>query len=240
MYCYISPDDTLISLKLTLSQPLYGSAAGDIYSPVKDADVKIAGAQGIGQLTYDPTYEKYTLKTSVYPIGYGQFYKITVTTASGDVATAETTVPASTIGITGVTVERIKEQYASYDRIKMLFTDVAGVTNYYRMAGMFAIVIPFFNDTTRADMQINEIYTDNEHDGEAAEIVGRFSPQSDSMAYYDLFLYNTSASYYSFHRSLRNYTGDNPFAEPALTYSNVKGGFGCFGAYTRTRFRYKK
>ncbi len=240
MYCYISPDDTVISLKLTLSQPLYGAAAGDIYAPVKDADVKIAGAQGTGQLVYDAQLEKYILKTSTYPINYGQFYKITITTASGDVATAETTVPASTVGITGVSVEHIKEQYATYDRIKMQFNDVPGVTNYYRLAGMMAIVIPFFNDTVRSDMNLKEIYSDNEHDGEAAEMVGRYDFQSDSVSYYDLYLYNCSVSYYSFHRSLRNNTGGNPFAEPALTYSNVKGGFGCFAAYSSTRFRYKK
>jgi len=240
MYCYICPDDTVISLKLTLSQPLYGVAQGDIYAPVKDADVKITGAQGTGQLVFDNATEKYVLNTSSYPVDYGQTYKITVTTSSGDVATAETTVPGSTVAIAGVTVDRINEKYASYDRIKMQFNDIPSVTNYYRMAGMFAAVMPFMNDTLRSDMTINEIYTDNEHDGEAAEMVGRFYLQSDSMCYYDLFLYSTSASYYNFHRSLRNYTGDNPFAEPALTYTNVKGGFGCFGAYVRTRFRYKK
>ncbi len=43
---------------------------------------------------------------------------------------------------------------------------------------------------------------------------------------------NVDENYYKFARSLRESNdNDNPFVEPALVYSNVEGGLGCFGAY---------
>jgi hypothetical protein len=241
MYCYICPDDTVISLQLTQSQPLYNASQGDIFAPVKDANVTISGAQGSAQLVYDQFSQRYVLNTNTYSVGLGMNYKITVTMSNGDIATAETTVPTSTVGITNLNVDHIVEKNSSYDRIKIEFNDQAGVTNYYRMAGLAVATYTWLGpDTTYSDLYINEIYSDNGHDGEASQITGQVYEQFDSIPYYDIYLYNCSVSYYSYHRSIRNYTGANPFAEPTLVYSNVKGGFGCFAAYTRTRSRYKK
>jgi hypothetical protein len=43
---------------------------------------------------------------------------------------------------------------------------------------------------------------------------------------------NMDENYYKICKSLNAHSGsDNPFVEPALVYSNVEGGLGCFGAY---------
>lgn len=43
---------------------------------------------------------------------------------------------------------------------------------------------------------------------------------------------NVDEHYYRYHRSMNDsYNNDNPFTEPALIYSNIDGGLGCFGAY---------
>jgi hypothetical protein len=43
---------------------------------------------------------------------------------------------------------------------------------------------------------------------------------------------NADQAYYDYHRSLElNRNTDNPFAEPALVFTNVTGGLGCFAAY---------
>jgi hypothetical protein len=240
MYCYICPDDTVISLRLTMSQPIYSGAQGDLFAPIADADVRISGAQGSAQLVYDQLSMDYRLKTNVYPIAYGASYKITVTTSKGELATAETQVPAGIVPITTLSVERVVEKYGSYDRVKIEFNDAGGINNYYRVAGVYALVYPWQPDTILQDAFINELYSDNGHDAEAAQITVRIYEPYDSIPFYDFYLYNCNLPYYNFHRSLRNYTGDNPFAEPSLIYTNVQGGFGCFGAYTRSRFRYKK
>ncbi len=246
MCSYICPTDTLIRLKLTYSAPLYTSNQVDIFTAVPDADVRISGIQGTAQLIFNSNTQYYELQTNTYPVVPGQVYKMTVITTSGDVASAETQVPFGSIPINDVTLETIQELYGeTSDRIKVSFTDEAGSVNYYRIAALYNYTYPSLIDTTTDDTRINELYSDANHDGSNTSLSSRYYMFSDSSAtysaeFYDVFLYNCSPSYYSFHKSLKNNSGDNPFAEPTLIYSNVKGGFGCFGAYTQSKFRYKK
>jgi hypothetical protein len=245
MYSYVCPTDSVIRLKLFYSSPLYGANQVDILAPVSDGDVKISGAQGTAQLIYNSITQYYELKTTLYSIIPGQVYKMTVITINGDVATAETQVPLTAVPINTVTVETYTANNSTYDRIKVSFTDEPGRLNYYRIAALHAFAYTFQPDTIADDTRICKLYSDINHDGENVSLDGRFALRNDSTEYYsteyyDVFLYNCSESYYNFHKSLINYTGDNPFAEPSLIYSNVKGGFGCFGAYTRSMLMYKK
>ncbi|MDI1356111.1 MAG: DUF4249 domain-containing protein [bacterium] len=248
IYSYICPDDSVIRLKLLASSPLYSSNQIDILSPLSDADVKISSDQGISQLIFNQNTGYYELKTNSYPIVPGQVYKMTVTTINGDVATAETQVPFTAVPINMVTVETIIENNQTSDRINVSFIDEPGRVNYYRIAVLHAFVLTFQTDTISDDTRINERYSDLNHDGENVSLVGRFYPRSDSTQYYsteyyDVFLYNCSESYYKFYELLRtdlSGIGFPPPAEPTLMYSNVKGGFGCFGAYMKMKFRYKK
>jgi hypothetical protein len=249
IYSYICPDDSLIRLKLMASSPLYSGNQIDVLAPVPDGDVRISGAQGTAQLIFNQNTGYYELATNSYPIVSGQVYKMTVTTINGDIATAETQVPFTTVPINIVTVETITESSQTSDRIKAFFTDEANSVNYYRIAASHCFVYTGQTDTIIHDTQINELYSDLNHDGESSSLVGKFSQGIDSSAFYstehyDVFLYNCSESYYNFYKSLKNYSGVGisfpPPAEPTLMYSNVKGGFGCFGAYERSKFRYKK
>ena len=245
MYSYICPSDSVITLKLFYSSPLYGANQVDILAPVSDGDVKISSALGTAQLIFNPITKYYELQTNTYPIAPGQVYKMTVTTINGDIATAETQVPFTTVPINTLTVETITESSSTYDRIKVSFTDEPGRLNYYRIAALHAFAYTFQVDTIVDEARISKLYSDINHDGENVLLDGRVGQSYDSTEYYsteyyDVFLYNCSESYYNFHKSLLNYTGDNPFAEPSLIYSNVKGGFGCFGAYTRSMLTYKK
>ncbi len=244
IYSYICPTDSVIRLKLMSSSPLFTSNQIDVLAAVPDGDVKISSAQGTAQLIFNQTTGYYELKTNSYPIVPGQTYKMTVTTVNGDVATAETQVPFTTVPINTVTVESVPENYQTSDRIKVSFTDEPGSVNYYRIAALYAFVYTVQADTIADDTRINELYSDINHDGENASLAGRFYQVSDSTKYYDVFLYNCSESYYNFYKSLKNYSGvgisfPSP-AEPTLMYTNVNGGFGCFGAYTRSMLRYKK
>lgn len=248
MYSYICPTDSVIRLKLLLSSPLFSSNQIDILSPVSDGDVKISSAQGTAQLIFNQNTQYYELKTNTYSIIPGQVYRMTVTTINGDVATAETQVPFTGVPIHTVTVETIPENYQTSDLIKVSFTDEPSRVNYYRIAALYAFVYTSQTDTITKETRIKELYSDINHDGENVSLNGRFYQRSDSTAYhsteyYDVFLYNCSESYYKFYKSLRTDLagiGFPPPAEATLLYSNVEGGFGCFGAYTRSMLRYKK
>ncbi len=250
MYSYISPTDSVIRLKLMSSSPLFSANEIDVLAAVSDGNVKISNsAQGTAQLIFNPTTGYYELATNSYTIVPGQVYKMTVTTINGDVATAETQVPFTAVPINMVTVETIPESNQTSDRIKAFFTDEANSVNYYRIAASHCYVYTGQIDTIVNDTQIDELYSDLNHDGENSSLVGRFYQRSDSAAYYsteyyDVFLYNCSESYYNFYKSLKNYSGIGisfpPPAEPTLLYSNVTGGFGCFGAVVSSKIRYKK
>jgi len=231
------------------SSPLFSSNEIEILEAVADGDVKISSAQGTAQLIFNQTTGYYELKTNTYPIVPGQVYKMTVTTSNGDVATAETQVPHTAISINTVMVETITESNQSSDLIKVSFTDEPGRVNYYRLAVLYGFAYRFQVDTTTGETRIKELYSDINHDGVNTSLTGRFILKNDSTEYYsteyyDVFLYNCSESYYNFNKSLKNYTGNGlsfpPPAESTLIYSNVKGGFGCFGAYTRSMLRFKK
>ncbi len=249
IYSYICPADSVIRLKLMSSSPLYSSNQIEILAPVSDGDVKISSGQGTAQLIFNQNTRYYELKTSAYPIVPGQVYKMTVTTSNGDVATAEAQVPLSAVPINTVTVETITPNFGTYDQIRVSFTEETGRVNYYRIAALHAFAHTVQSDTIANDTRINELYSDMNHDGENVSMDGRFFLGRDSTEYYateyyDVFLYNCSESYYNFYKSLRNDPGSGisfpPPAEPSLIYTNVKGGFGCFGAYTRSELRYKK
>jgi len=231
------------------SSPLFGSNQIDILATVPDGDVKISSAQGTAQSIFNQNTGYYELKTNTYPIIPGQVYKITVTTINGEVATAETQVPMTTVPINSVTLETIPEPYQTSDRIKAFFKDEANSINYYQIAASHCFVYTGQTDTIATDTQINELYSDLNHNGESSSLDGRFYQRYDSTAYYstehyDVYLYNCSESYYNFYKSLKNYSGSGisfpPPAEPTLMYTNVNGGFGCFGAYTRSSLRYIK
>ena len=231
------------------SSPLFSSNEIEILEAVSDGDVRISSAQGTAQLIYNPTSQYYELKTNAYPIVPGQVYKMTVTTSNGDVATAETRVPHVAVSINMVTLETITGSNQTSDHIKVSFTDEPGRVNYYRLAVLHGFAYRFQADTTTDETRIKELFSDINHDGVNTSLTGSFFLRNDSTEnysteYYDVFLYNCSESYYNFNKSLKNYSGNGisfpPQAESTLIYTNVTGGFGCFGAYIRSRLRFKK
>lgn len=53
-------------------------------------------------------------------------------------------------------------------------------------------------------------------------------------------LLNTDFNYYKYHKTLDQGNNDgNPFVEPTLTFTNIKGGLGCFGAFNATIKEFK-
>ncbi|MCE6990798.1 DUF4249 domain-containing protein [Dyadobacter sp. CY323] len=53
-------------------------------------------------------------------------------------------------------------------------------------------------------------------------------------------VYNTDGNYFRYHRSLEmRGSSDNPFIEPSLIFTNIKGGLGCFAAYNSGQLVYR-
>jgi hypothetical protein len=235
IYCYISPNDTIIRLKLTLSQPLYGTINTDLSKAINDANVSISSDQGNAGLTYNSLSRYYELSTAGYPVLFGKKYKVAVTLANGLYAESETTVPSDTVPILSASYETVTNNYQTYHRIKHTFKDDANAINYYCL--MNTSVISFTSSYYGESSSHKFLYSDKDHNGELTELIQNGYNNSPSQVGYDLFLLNCNYDYYRFYKSLENYAEGDPFAEPSLTFTNVKGGFGVFAAYTLSTYR---
>jgi hypothetical protein len=248
---FISPEDTLITATVSLSTPLYEpDPSGGSIPYVSNAQVTLSDGATTRQLSYNPNSERYELDPSLMPIIPGRFYILRAATPEGKYAEASCTVPAE-----GAPVPELLEQDSVYDndagtykhRYRLGFNDIPGKTNYFRLGVSFSIdpflIGPSYG-TAENLLVIPEdgsaLLNDQSSDGQ--QIRCRFNsnfsssgpwppnPAADSLEMHCIL---SDEPYYTFHTTyIRNYnTGDNPFAEPVLIYSNVKGGFGCFAAY---------
>jgi hypothetical protein len=52
------------------------------------------------------------------------------------------------------------------------------------------------------------------------------------------FLISGNEDYINYHKDLQRFQDLNPFSEPTINFSNIKGGIGCFGAYLIDRKRF--
>lgn len=238
IFCYISPSDTLITLKLSMSQPLFEKQSQNISEPVKDANVTLSSAQGNIFLIYNSNKNSYCASTSTYPIIAGQTYKVGVTLNNGDYAEAETTVPDKNIPILSASVQTVTANNYEYLRFKIGFQDDATQTNYYRVA-MSSIQYYMNNDTIISETGVRKTYSDANKNGEFLDINFDMYDQwqSPTTVGYNIYLLNTNKDYYLLYTSLNNYQEGNPFAEPSLIYTNIKGGLGVFAAYTLSKYR---
>jgi hypothetical protein len=55
---------------------------------------------------------------------------------------------------------------------------------------------------------------------------------------FKIYLTKIDADSYKYFKSLQNYTGDDPFSEPSLIYTNVPNGLGLVGS--QQVFSYRK
>lgn len=230
---YLSLEDTIHRIRLTASQPLYEAASTFPGMPIEDASVSITGPGGNASFNYNPTDGYYELKSVQYPLQAGGNYQVKVKLKNGTEATAETTVPHQTVQILDASVIKMTSNNGVFFKVK--FQDDPNRLNYYRFSLNIIRVTPS-NDTIYVDPGINVMHSDISNNGATIELgTNYYNSEGDYGIGYEFYVLNISESYFKFYKSLENYTGDNPFSEPALIYTNVKNGLGVFGAYRSSK-----
>ncbi|MBL7921746.1 MAG: DUF4249 domain-containing protein [Bacteroidia bacterium] len=240
VFCYLSPQDTVIRVKLTMSQPLFGEQNIDITDPVADATILLSSSQGNITLTFNPQSGYYQTLSANYPIYFGETYKLSINLSNGGYVEAITKMPDNTVPISNASFQIIKENYTEYKRFKVSFIDDPSTVNFYRISAIKLQVYSWQNDTIRTETFARALYTDEGHNGELLETGFNTyygDTNNDSTVAHDVLLINCSKDYYLFYKSFNNYQEGNPFAEPSLIYTNIKGGLGVFAAYSRSKYR---
>jgi hypothetical protein len=264
--CFISPQDTVLAAKVTETKVLIGSN-GDIKDDITNATVSLSDGSKIIQLIYNTKLGYYRAIPTALPILAGKTYTITVSTPDGRKINASTIVPKST-DIKDVKIDSIKvnnfQQGNSvtnieYD-VKVIWQDKAGEPNYYRAISEFVFLYRIVDSINKKVINapvsaIVDLRTidDKFADGQLLSLNRAYIPTSiggntqgqdanlkTRLNLIKVGLFQTDIHYYNYHSSLRRQReNNNPFAEPVLLYTNIKGGFGCFGAYNASWQEFK-
>ncbi len=255
--CFISPQDTVLSAKVTETKILIGST-GDIKDDITNASVSLSNGTKTVPLVYNKSLGYYRALPAQLPILAGNTYFITVSTPDGRKVNATTSVP-SNIAIKEVKIDSAKTTDIQRGTaatnteytVKVIWLDRAGEANFYRGISIFDFLYQLPDPKNAKNTILMPVYSvvdlrtidDKGTDGQLISLSRTFqlnniaNPQGVQKGLNNIKvgLFQTDISYYNYHTSLRKQReNNNPFAEPVLLFTNINGGFGCFGAYNAT------
>jgi hypothetical protein len=250
VYSYISPEDTLVLVSVTSSNPVFNSSANQLFRPIENATVTLNTLGTDYSLTFDSFLNCYKISTTVVGIHPGQHYALTVSAPGYTTVSAQTTVPSlSDFQFNATFVSENPPENSGPDHRPARFTfDVNWKhyhdEDYYRIQPVFYYVdsLAGMPSDTLLDYHNDHFYSSENASG------GTISDQIETGSaiheepfpyphgfYYTLII--STYDYFKFHESVNDYEPDNPFAEPTLVYSHMDNGYGIFAGYLRVRKR---
>ncbi len=250
LVCFISPEDSVIRVKLTNSIPLYTDNSKKYPYEISNAEITISNGNNSKRIPLIHDTIGYQLSTSEFPIQAGVTYTLEVKIPDGRYLTAKTTVPKDNFPSFNFEIEKTlfdsSEFGVEYDLLyELSWNDIPGATNFYRgviynlysdsILGVDTIATPF-----------NELFESDEgKDGGNIEIKGQaklfYIPGSSvpiNSSNYIAYLMLCNKEYFDYHKDLYTNNDINPFAESKINYSNIEGGIGCFSAYRLAKKRF--
>lgn len=237
VYSVISPQDSIIEVKVHKSNPLFSFEEFQSYDnrfpPVINATVMLTGEGQSVTIPYDEEYEAYRIYQSVINIKMGGYYEIKVMAPGFSQVFAECTVPEQIppdieITGTGMTEETgMEERYFEFR-----YKDKPGVGHNYLVYASVINYDPWMEETYGYAVffkQGNPLISDKLNDGGYFNYrTYPFTLQYSNAVWVSLSLIDDN--YFQYAQSINNFQGDNPFSEPTPIYSNIKGGLGVFAA----------
>ncbi|MFD2571124.1 DUF4249 domain-containing protein [Spirosoma soli] len=245
--CFISPQDTILSAKVAMSEPKVIAAASPALL-IKTATVTISDEEQSVTLPYDSAVGYYRANPAgKLAIRAGRTYRLTVLMDENRRVTAQATVPVpvqiqrvqvdSTVAITG------SNQFVLYTTT--IYWNSPGGLNYYRGWGQFTQTIrdnkPGQPDETRISQPSFFVDREDNVGPSLRSVTGTHTLLAPAPAQIrtkaaHIGLFNTDVNYYRYHTTLREQlsTPNNSLAETTGLFSNIDGGYGVFAAYNAT------
>lgn len=164
MFCYISPQDTVIRAKVSMSNPAFGvyNSNGQSYyiengdtirtdRPLTTATVTISDGEATARLSYQKLNEVYELSTKDFPVRAGGTYTLTVS-EGGKTARATCTIPMRQVPIKSFRLDSTETDNSfgnvgkNGKKLAIDFTwdDPTGEPNYYRVNVYEVLDVPSF------------------------------------------------------------------------------------------------
>jgi hypothetical protein len=240
--CFISDDIDTIRASVFWSRPVFSSENNLPERPI-DIDVLIKSGPVEKNLIWDENLLQYVLPVSEFPLVAGGQYELILTAPNGTRIRGNTTIPIHLPEVESTQLLR-DSSITSWGETQYKFTfktflrDPSSSFNRYRF-----VYYEFFSFEGLLEQ---ELYRGQSFLDDESLINGRLYEETvvDYFGYNinpaDMVMYviNASEEYDRFHRSLENQSDGNPFAEPALIYSNFENGLGVFAGYRQTRVTY--
>ena len=263
--CFLSPQDTVLKVTVKKSVPIYNNPTSSNQTAwVDDATVTLSdGTTTVRLALARANTGTYTTRATNLPILSGKTYFLNVTAPGGFQAEASCTIPArahDAITNIGLDASLMNGGIGYEYNLSVEWQDAPGEGDYYYLfAERPGTIQRGFNptDPNKVDtlyypisFEQGEEYTRDMGQEGCRFLVknGKFTsltdPSGTGEAYrlekkINVVLLTTDRGYYEYHRALKNYVGDNPFSEPILLFSNVKGGLGIMSGYQRVTRVYR-
>jgi hypothetical protein len=236
--CFISPGDTAVDVFVYLSEPVFA-----VHDPnagvMQNATVVFSNGSVSIPVPYNSNFGTYHLGLASFPVGYNTTYYLTVSDAQGRQVTTKTTTPSAAFPAFEASQDtRVNANNNPTYEVTCKITDIIGEENYYRILCAKVSYDSIFMDTTIYGEGMDVFLNDHTGDGNTSvsQIPIYNHASADTSTSYRarrVTVVKCNKDYYNFHSSISkaNNSNGNPFAEPVIIYSNVEGGYGCFGAY---------
>jgi hypothetical protein len=251
IYSFISPQDTTLSVWVYETSPLLGPITRGQTIPnatvVLADDTRQLILPPVPENPNQPGFTVYRAPQARLPIVSGRTYRLRVTASDGRTAEAQCTVPGEAPEFQiRLDTSQFRTNPNPEGRVVINWQSLSGGTGYYRIAGLIQGQVnnqsswPFINQVFWGAGRSDLFAVRAVGVPQAFAAEGTFRGTRSSFLVnlnLDLGLLHVDEPYHRYHQSLgpNLNSADNPFAEPALLYSNVRGGFGVFGAFNRRR-----
>lgn len=243
---FISPQDSLIQVAVSLSTPLYNTPnVSNKYKSLLNATVTINNGTNSYALTYNSKLERYVIDSSQLKIVGGLTYYLSVKAIDGKSANATTVVPLlnNTLTYTVVKNNLLENEYTlegtwsdndinnidNY-RFEVFYTSFYLYSGYIDTLGSFA-------DTIKGWASDRILVNDAEGSVFKKELVFSYNAKNYDTVFTSI---TTMSKEYVDYTNKFNTAGNSfsgPFSEPVQMYTNINGGLGIFAGYNVYRKR---
>lgn len=246
---FLEPGAELQFLTLFISDPIFDGSNIDNTTLLTNGIISISDGTISKKFRYDFNYNAYVLPDDSMLIEFNKQYTVTASYDGRTVSTTFNTITNVAPIFIDVKFDSLLEEDPFGGLYKTYFgyvkwQDPSAEKNYYCIE-LYGLQKTENGDTTRvslSDFYSNLYLTDDGKNG--AQITATIEAYSYSGEMFggnyigfELLLAKTDEHYYKYFKSLQNYSGDDPFSEPSLIYTNVNNGLGLVGSFKPFSFR---
>ena len=227
---FISSQNDTISLKVSMSHPIYYSS-GSVQLNYDEVTAVVSS----GGINHNLTFDNHNLTffSDKVQFNAGDNLKLNVS-YRGEKVTSECTIitePVYDFEYLGSETKTYKDGYSEGIHKFKITCNNGNDINYYRLNSNFYMYNYWYSNYYESDL-----YEFAKGETRTIEIRGDHDLQADSMKVY---IINCDEHYYLYHKNLGNSYEKGPFTEPIIMYNNVEGGLGIFSSYNMQLEKYE-